>query len=525
MAGTWIVRGGSLQPIRRLENPTILHPDHRDSHETQELLANLHHNKFWLLCGCKKPDARMFVRQISEERYVLVNHHEHGKHDQYCPLMTVLSGESSDVCGPNASDNSSTLKQAEYRLLSPYRQIDLLALDGDVIDEESALKAAALEELGVVPAEVEKSKRPPSVSPAQKVDMLFKLLWQLMDDSFCTYRHHRQKLSIPSLQMKMRAAAFPLNLKSFGSLQQFTFVGEQGLDMLLGQLNRAHKRDPKKRHQFLFLCVISDYTLASGAASCMLLDGSALMLGQAKKPPLLLNGMQSGDGPFMLAAIYGYEKPTDEGPSVLRWALQPLASKDTLLPVASWPERLIAIEMSRSLDELDPNLTTRCQFWLHKPVLPMVDRMTGVWLQPVMSLMAKDSRGERCRVAYRLQGEGDNIEAYRRTFEHVHTLDLDSPSTLAKSCRDMFVIGKGVVDQHYQKLDKELAEHEAMEVQKKIGYRMQNRELEVRQELELSANNNDANFPQQPLLEIVPDYEEVPRQEDWEPDPLGRLHE
>lgn len=97
--------------------------------------------------------------------------------------------------------------------------------------------------------------------------------------------------------------------------------------------------------------------------------------------------------------------------------------------------------------------------------------------------MAKDLRGERCRVAFRLQGEGDNIEAYKRTFEHVHTLDLDSPSTLAKSCQEMFVIGKGVIDSHYRALDKERAELEAMEEQKKLTYRMQNRELEIREEL------------------------------------------
>lgn len=150
--------------------------------------------------------------------------------------------------------------------------------------------------------------------------------------------------------------------------------------------------------------MIADYTLFNGAASCVLLNGSALMLGQAKRPPLLLNGMQSGDGPFMLAVTFAYDKPTDEGPSILRWALQPLASAETPLPVASWPERLIVIEMARCLDNIDPNISTRYQLWLHKPVLPMVDRMTGVWIQPAITLMAKDSRGERCRVAFRLQG-------------------------------------------------------------------------------------------------------------------------
>lgn len=156
-----------------------------------------------------------------------------------------------------------------------------------------------------------------------------------MDDSFCTYRHHRQKISMNSLQMKIRAAKRIRSIsKGFGCLQQFTFVGEQGLDMLLGQLNRAHKRDPKTRHQFL-LCVIADYTLFNGAASCVLLNGSALMLGQAKRPPLLLNGMQSGDGPFMLAVTFAYDKPTDEDPqsSVGRCNRLPVQRPRYQLPV------------------------------------------------------------------------------------------------------------------------------------------------------------------------------------------------
>lgn len=512
MAGVWVVKGGTLQPIRRLEKSIILHPDNRDSLETQELLATLHHNKYWLLCGCKKPDARMFVRQVAEDRYLIVNHHEHGHHDPHCPLRTSLGlGGASEDSGPDAGDNTTAMKQPEYRLISPYRKIDLLSLDGDVIDDAEAQRSAALDELGISPVDnSDKPKRTQAENPAQKVDVLYKLLWQLMDDSFCTYRHHRQKISMNSLQMKIRAAAYPLNLKGFGCLQQFTFVGEQGLDMLLGQLNRAHKRDPKTRHQFLFLCVIADYTLFNGAASCVLLNGSALMLGQAKRPPLLLNGMQSGDGPFMLAVTFAYDKPTDEGPSILRWALQPLASAETPLPVASWPERLIVIEMARCLDNIDPNISTRYQLWLHKPVLPMVDRMTGVWIQPAITLMAKDSRGERCRVAFRLQGEGDNIEAYKRTFEHVHTLDLDSPSTLAKSCQEMFVIGKGVIDDHYRALDKERAELEAMEEQKKIEYRMQNRELEIRGELSL-ASAGHPDIPPMPM--DTPEYE-IPHVQD-----------
>lgn len=47
------------------------------------------------------------------------------------------------------------------------------------------------------------------------------------------------------------------------------------------------------------------------------------------------------------------------------WALQPLASAETPLPVASWPERLARIEMARCLDNIDPNISTRYQLWLH----------------------------------------------------------------------------------------------------------------------------------------------------------------
>lgn len=76
----------------------------------------------------------------------------------------------------------------------------------------------------------------------------------------------------------------------------------------------------------------------------------------------------------------------------------------------------------------------------------------------------------------------------------------------------MFVIGKGVIDDHYRALDKERAELEAMEEQKKIEYRMQNRELEIRGELSL-ASAGHPDIPPMPM--DTPEYE-IPYDEEWD---------
>ena len=484
----WIVEGATLRPIKRFDNSVLLHPDHRDSHETQELFATLHSNKYWLLCSCKKPDARMFVRKLQDGRFALINHSEFGVHDEHCPLMTGVKGEAPERGDtPDARDGGTiAAKQTEYRLLAPFKQVDLLNVDG-VAEQEIDLSGL---DLGT-DNEPEPAPNDPKVetasNPATKIDLLFRLMWQLLDDSFCAYRHYQQEITPVQMQMKLRAAAYQITLKGFGSLQDYCYTGQKGLDILFGQLNRAHKNKPKERHQYLFLCVITNYAQTAAGVSVILPDGSAMVLGSSKKPPLILNGMASGDGPFLLAAVYGYAKHIDDSPMIMKWALQPLADTKVLLPVASWSERLIALGMVRELDAIDASVNSRYKLWVHKPVLPIPDRMTGVWLQPVISLVGKDNNSERCRIAYRLSADVDNVDAYRRTFEHVHTLDLNTPDLLAKSCHDMFLVGKGVIEQHFLALDKEAEEHQHMAAGRAINQRMEAREQELLQ------NNDDAD--------------------------------
>lgn len=481
----WIVEGATLRPIKRLDHSVLLHPDHRDSQETQELFATLHSNKYWLLCSCKKPDARMFVRRLVDGRYALINHSEFGVHDDHCPLMTGVKGEAPERGdSPDARDGGTiAAKQSEYRLLAPYKKVDLLNADGEV-EQGIDLSGFELGNDDEPEPPAADPKVEPANNPASKIDLLFRLMWQLIDDSFCAYRHYRQEITTTQMQIKLRAAAYQITLKGFGSLQDYCFTGQKGLDILFGQLNRAHKNKPKERHQYLFLCVITNYSQTAAGVSVVLPDGSAMVLGTSKKPPLILNGMARDDGPFLLAAVYGYAKPVDDTPMIMKWALQPLASNEVLLPVSSWPERLIVKEMVQDLDNINPATNSRYKLWIHKPVLPIPDRMTGIWLQPVISLVGKDKTGERCRIAYRLSADVDNVEAYRRTFEHVHTLDLNSPGQLATSCHDMFVIGKGVIDQHFWALDKEAEEQQHMAAGQAIDQRMYGREQEILQGME-----------------------------------------
>jgi hypothetical protein len=475
--GLWIVQGATLKPVRKIDNAVLLHPDNRDSVDTQEMLRTMHHNKHWLLCGCKKPDARMFVRAISPDRFVLVNHHEFGIHDPHCPLMTIMAGASGDRQEPDALDGGSgQAKQSEYRLLTPYRKSDLLEITGgQLVGDDDMIPADVAAEKAVNEKSTSEAR-----NPADKIDLLFRLLWQLIDDSFCAYQHPQQTSSPIAMETKLRAATDTLTLKGFGgSMKDFTFTGMRGLDFLFSKLRRAQKQSAHIRHQFLYLCVVSNVSHNAAGVSVTLPDGSAMVLGVAKRPALVLNKMGEGEGPFILVAVYGFAKPSDDHPMILKWALQPLASIQVPLPVASWPERLIMLEMARNLEAHDPSVNTRYKLWLHKPVLPMQDKMTGVWVQPVASLMAKDVNGERCRVAYRLSGEVDNIDAYRRTFEHVHTLDLNTPDMLAKSCTEMFLMGKGVIEQHYRKMEKESAEHEQLLAGRQVQARMVEREQEI----------------------------------------------
>lgn len=497
----WVVQGATLKPVRRLDNAVLFHPDNRDSAATQEILKTMHSNKHWLLCGCKKPDARMFVRAISADRYVLVNHHEHGIHDEHCPLMTIMSGSSGERQEPDARDGGAAqAKQQEYRLLTPFKKLDLLELAG--VEE----KKLNLDQFTPPESAAESAAKEKTTShgrdPTEMIDVLFRLLWQLIDDSFCAYFHPNQVVSPLAIETKLRAAADTVSLKGFdGTMKDFTYTGLRGLDFLYGKLNRAHKQAPHIRHQFLFICVVSNVSHNAAGVSAVLPDGSAMVLGVAKKPALILNKIGEGEGPFILIAVYGYAKPLDDHPMILKWALQPIASDKVPLPVASWPERLIILEMARCLDAQAPTEDAGYKLWLHKPVIPTQDKMTGVWLQPVASLMAKNIRGERCRVAYRLSGELDNIDAYRRSFEHVHTLDLNTPDQLAKSCTEMFLIGKGVIVQHYRRLEQENAENEQLAAGRSIQSRIDACERE-----HLNAPRNSSPVATDALgeLEVLP---------------------
>jgi Protein of unknown function (DUF1173). len=478
MASVWIVQAATLQPIRILERAVSLYPENRNTKDTQELLATLHTNHYWLLCGCKKPDARMFVRQVNENTYTLVNHHEHGIHDDHCPLRTDVKGEAADRQEPTAVDGgAASLKQNEYRLLPAYKKIDLLGVNDLEMDIPPDDEKNLVDGLEVQPpAKKQKSDK----SPAERIDFLYRLMWQLIDDSFATHRHHRQKVSPGSLQKKLREATFRVKLKDFDdTLRNYTYTGAEGLGFLFNKIKSAHRANPGIRHQYLFLSVISKYQYNEIGATVYDLDGTAITIGAAKKAPLILNHMSSDSGPFLLAAVYGFNNPYDESPMILKWALQPIASKDVLLPVTNWHERLIVLEMVKNLDALELQADARYKFWIHKPVLPVQDPLTGMWLHPAITLMAKDLRGERCRVAYRLSADEDNIEAFRRTFDHVHTLQYSEPSILEASCREMFLIGRGVIDQHYRKLDRELADQEALEISRHYETRMVQREQEI----------------------------------------------
>ena len=55
-------------------------------------LKRLHEKKYWLMCGCVKPNAIMYPR-LQENRYQLVNDPVKGKHHYKCPLFTQISGK------------------------------------------------------------------------------------------------------------------------------------------------------------------------------------------------------------------------------------------------------------------------------------------------------------------------------------------------------------------------------------------------------------------------------------------------
>ncbi|QWZ56480.1 hypothetical protein [Aeromonas sp. FDAARGOS 1402] len=69
-----------------------------------------------------------------------------------------------------------------------------------------------------------------------------------------------------------------------------------------------------------------------------------------------------------------------------------------------------------------------------------------------------------------------------------------------------------MIDSHYRALDKERAELEAMEEQKKLTYRMQNRELEIREELSRTSAGH-LDIPPMPM--DTPEYD-MPYDEELE---------
>lgn len=476
----WLVQGKDMRPVRRLESVFPVLPENREGIETQELFQTMHDTKLWLICGCRKPDARMFVRKLPDGRYALVNHSEHGVHDPSCPLATNVKGEAPERSAPDSDDGGAAInKQSEYRLLTPYRKVDLLSLDGVDPEEDKDDKDAAGEER----EEGSDVEAKTAKSPAAKIDFLYQLMWQLIDDAFCAHRHPGQHNNPGEMQAKLRSATGKVNLKGFGPLIKYTFTGSRGLEMLYSSIARAQKATPKARHQYLFLAIVADYAFTKVGASVTMLDGSALMLGQAVKRPLVINGMGEGtsEGPFLLAAIYGYKHPADEHPMILKWALQPLVSKDNLLPANSWAERMLVAEMTRQLDNfIAGSIVTRpYKLWLYKPVLPSRDPLTSAWLQPVLCLVGKDERGERCRVAFRPSYDPGDIGAYQRTFEHVHTIEASDPAGMSGGCEEMFTIGRGVIEQHFLNLEKERREQEGLAASQDVGQRMQQREMEI----------------------------------------------
>lgn len=482
MAAIWLVQGKTLQPVRRLDSIVPILPDNRESMTTQELFQHMHDTKLWLLCGCTKPDARMFVRKIADGRYALINHSEHGVHDASCPLATDVKGEAAERSAPDSTDGGGvSTKQSEYRLLSPFKKVDLLAMDGVFLDEKEKNVSATDEEEDGSALQTKEVK----ASPASKIDFLFQLLWQLIDDAFLAHRHPGQEVSVVTMETRLKSASCKINLKGFGPLNNYTFTGPKGLQMLHANLLRDHRRAPKLRHQYLFLAVVKDFSYDRMGSMATLIDGSALILGQAARKPLVLNGMgeNHNEGPFILAAIYGFNRPTDDQPVILKWAVQPLVSDKLLVPVNSWVEKMLVTGMTKSMDKyvFESAVTRDYKIWLYKPVLPSPDPMTGVWVQPVLSIVAKNQQGERCRVAYRLSHDDADLGAYRRTFEHVHSFDINAGGQPSEQ-ENMFLLAIGVFEQHFRNLRIEAQEQEHMAAGQSLSQRMREREDDLQKQ-------------------------------------------
>lgn len=475
----WLVQGKTLQPVRRMESIVPLLPDNRESVGTQELFEHMHDTKLWLLCGCTKPDARMFTRKLADGRYALINHSEHGLHDINCPLATNVKGEAPERNTPDSTDGgAANTKQSEYRLLTPYKKVDLLAMDGIFEDDEKEPSVSTEEAKDGEELKSAELK----ANPAAKIDFLYQLMWQLLDDAFLAHRHPGQMVGVGEMQARLKSAACKINLKGFGPLSDYTFTGAKGLQMLLERIVRDHRNAPKLRQQYLFLAVVKDCSFDKMGSFARLLDGSSMMLGQSTRRPMILNdiGSENNEGPFLMAAVYGFNRPTDDYPRILKWALQPLVSDSLFLPVNSWLERMLVGELVKRMDMWfnDSSVVRSYKMWIYKPVLPSQDPMTGMWVQPQVSLVAKNAKGERCRVAFRVNNEETELGAYRRTYDHVHTMD-DFSDDLPAECDKLFKIGLGVFEQHFEKLRREAEEQESLAAGQSVGQRMREREQEL----------------------------------------------